>query len=276
MGYRQLRQRQLSFGLLSLVLIADYHHVVALIFQKKTNMPNLQHLAPQIYKTKLNYRVAFGDKETPFTMNGLHVQLESDNQVPKTSSTGIHMAELLTKPWYIKDEGQCLVELENGGWEIGWNPESPHGILTCSFYSQNEIQRNENAKMEAGRFFINHRVWTKQTLQSERQRRLKIQEYAAKHLAERDQRIKEIVDDESNMGSKVVSYAQAAQARNKYFKSGHRESLYVPLYDDQVLELTPDCIVSTRGEIFKMDYRKRPQKIGLSRLDFLEEETDSQ
>ena len=260
-------------------------------------LPNLDDLASRIYDTKLNYRVAFGNKENPFTMNGLHVKLESNCQTPKKSSTGIHTLSLLSKPWYINENGEQFVQLNNGGWEIGWNTkikDSKHGLLICSLVSpetytrrtssSSTSQEDENgleeeiSKLEQGRFFITHRVWTKQTLELERERRRKIQNEAAQYLNIRDTKVKEIIDptNKNNFASKMISYAQATQAKNSYFTSGYAEALYIPLYDDQVLELQQDCIVSTRGEIFQVGKdgkygSKRPRKVGLSRVDFLKD-----
>ena len=265
-------------------------------------LPNLDDLASRIYDTKLKYRVAFGNKDSPFTMNGLHVQLDSHCQTPKQSSTGIHTLSLLSKPWYINDKGEQLVQLDNGGWEISWNTkirDSKHGLLICSFVSpetytrtsrdssgddenNNESDNNEISKLQQGRFFISHRVWTKETLELERDRRRKIQNEAAQYLNIRDTKVKEIMDsDNKNVGSKILSYAQATQAKNSYFTSGYAQALYIPLYDDQVLQLQEDCIVSTRGEIFQyvgndgsntiVGTSKRPRKVGLSRVDFLKE-----
>ena len=242
----------------------------------RNDIPNLDDLAPTIYGTKLNYRVAFGDEESPFTMNGLQTELTSELRTSKKSSTGIHTAALLKKPWYIDDKGEQFVDLENGGWEVGWSSKSPHGLLICSFVAPTSLQRNENAKMDSGRFYINHRVWTSTTLESERERRRKIQAEAAQHLDTRDKKIKEITDERNtNAASKVVSYAQAADARNKYFTSGYRQALYIPLYDDQVLRVNDQCIISTRGEIFKVDDQSRNAiKVGLSRVDFLLQDTN--
>lgn len=237
-------------------------------------IPDLRDLAPSIYTNQLDYHVAVGNKETPFQMKDLHVELSGNL---KTSlgkqSTGIHEATLLKPPAFVNDQGEQLVALENGGWEVQWSKKSQHGFLVCSFVTPTEVQRNDDAKLEAGRFFMYHRVWTTATLASERERRKKIQSEAAKALDDRDQKIKEITDDEGNLGSKVVSYAQAAKSMNEFRTSGMKEAVYIPLYDHQVLELTPDCIMSSRGLIYKSTNRQ-PQYIGESRVDFLKKKSE--
>jgi hypothetical protein len=230
---------------------------------------DLVNLGAHVYSKKLNFRVAVGNKEEPFQMKDMHVELTGSLKTPKRSSTGIHTANLLRPPYYIDQKGEQAVALQNGGWEIVWGKKSPHGHLTCSFVSLHEVRRtDEGAKLEAGRFFLNHRVWTRETLESERERRRQIQAEAAKHIDERDKRIREITDEETSLGSKVVSYAQAAKSMNDYWVSGYNEALYIPLYDDQVLELAPDLILSTRGEVFKINGRNA-ECIGQSRVEFL-------
>ena len=237
------------------------------------NNVNLNTLAEQLYDTELRYRVAFGDSDSPFTMNGLHVALASDNRRRNQPfTTGLHTAALLQKPWYITNQGEQSVDLQEGGWEVSWRPTSCHGFLSCSFVAPEALQRNDQAtsQLEAGRFFVNHRVWTRATLASERKRRRDIQAQAAGYLEERNQKIREMNGDTDKKGSnKVLSYAQATRASNKYFTSGYKEALYIPLHDDQVLELAPDCLVSTRGEIYSKEGRRTPERVGLSRVDFL-------
>lgn len=230
--------------------------------------PELGDLAPRLYSTQLNYRVAVGSKDTPFQMKDLHVELTGQKQLAKKGSTGIHDASLLREPSFVNDRGEQTVDLKNGGWEIVWAKASAHGHLSCSFVNSETVQRNDDATLEAGRFFMYHRVWTKASLESERERRRKIQAEAAKKIDERDQKLKKVTDENENVGSKVLSYAQAAKSMNDYYTSGYKEALFIPLYDDQVLELTPECIVSTRGLIYKIE-KGKPEKIGESRVDFL-------
>lgn len=254
-------------GLVVLLSLGKLHCCHAL-------QPNLAKLAPRVYSEKLNYRVAVGPKETPFQLNKLHVELSNNLRTTKKRSTGIHEARILRRPSFINNKGEQIVNLHQGGWEITWSPKSPHGFLACSFVVDEQVQRNEEAKLEAGRFFMYHRVWTQKTLASERERRKKVQAEAATFLKERDEKVKEITDEENNnLGSKVMSYAQAAKSMNNYRTSGYQEVLFIPLYDDQVIELTPDCIVSTRGLIYKIDSStKSPIQIGESRVDALSED----
>ena len=209
-------------------------------------------------------------------MQGLHVKLSDTRQQTslRKRSTGIHVADLLQTPFFVNDKGEQRVALQDGAWEVTWGPKSPHGHLTCSFVATEAYRRNDQATstLEQGRFFMYHRVWTLATLESERQRRRKIQSEAAKYHDERDQKIREITDVQGNIGSKVLSYAQAARSMNEYRSLGVREASFVPLYDDQVLVLEPNCILSTRGQIFQMSQRSnnnRPEYIGESRVDFL-------
>lgn len=233
------------------------------------SIPKLSDLAPSIYKNQLNYRVAVGDKASPFQMKDLHVELSGNLKAKKPSSTGIHDATLLQNPAFVNDQGEQSVALQKGGWELQWQQQSPHGFLVCSFVAPAEIQRNDDAKLEAGRFFMYHRVWTTATLASERERRKEIQSEAARAIDERDQKIKEITDDESNLGSKVVSYAKAAKSMNEFRTSGYEEAKYIPLFDHQTLELTSECIVSSRGLIYKAGPNRQHQYIGESRVEFL-------
>lgn len=249
-----------SSGLLLATALSTCHSFV---------IPDLSDLGPRLFSNQLKFRVAVGDKKTPFQMKDLHVELSGDGAAPLDKSTGYHDAKVLKKPFFIDSKGEQFVELENGKWEVQWAKGSPHGLLVCSFLSPKEAQRTDDAKLEAGRFFMYHRVWTTETLASERERRLEIQAEAAIYLNDRDQKVKVITDEETNVGSKVINYAKAAKSMSDYRNSGYKESLFIPLYDTQVLPLTPDCIVSSRGMIYKA-VGKKPEYIGESRVDFLQ------
>eukprot|EP00977_Amphora_coffeiformis_P006965 scaffold1513_cov100-Amphora_coffeaeformis.AAC.14 len=157
---------------------------------------------------RLQYTLAVGSKEAPFPLQGLRVELTATRQTPKAYSTGIHVAKLLRAPTYIDKTGQKTVDLQQGGggWEIVWRKNNnnnnnktrgPHGYLACSFVATQRHERNEEgACLEAGRFWIYHRVWTPAMLQSERVRRREIQARAAACLQERDEKLQTLVDDD--------------------------------------------------------------------------------
>ena len=238
-------------------------------------VPRLADLAKQIRNPQLSYQIAVGNKEQPFQMRGLHVQLNHDKAVAANNrgTTGIYPAQLLQAPTYVDTKGEQAVELQNGGWQMVWQPGGSHGHLGCSFVNSQAVQRSSEegaASLPQGRFFLYHRTWTAETLASERQRRRDIQAQAATYLQDRDDKIQTITDEtNTNVGEKVVSYAKAAQSVNKFNQLGYEESLFIPLYDDQVLELAPDCIVSTRGMVYKQNDKKQMVCIGESRVDWL-------
>lgn len=254
------------------VVLASLVLTKALLCQGLVIKIDFPALATQVSGVSLDYKVAFGDKESPFQMNDLHVKLSNIFRTNKPSSTGIYDAEILRYPYFINEKGEQEVELTGGGWEICWNTKSssPHGLFICSFVCPRMLQRNE-AMVEAGRFFVMHRVWTETSLESERNRRRKIQNQAAKSIKDRDGRIKEMTNEEATVGSKVLSYAKAVKSMNDYRTSGYREALFIPLFDEQVLKLAPDCIVSTRGQIYQEQKwgRKVFEYVGESRVDFL-------
>ena len=256
---------------------------------KDHKIPNLEtDLAPRVFGTKLNYRVAIGRKDAPLQIQQLYTQLNDKVMQSKRYSTGIYTASLLQEPFFINTKGQQNVDLQEGGWEVNWAPQSPHGHLVASFISPVEVTRNENddnkdikedgsdnneppSILKEGRFYIYHRVWTKATLAYERDRRRAINSEAAKYLDDRDQKVKKIVNDQENLGTKVVSYAQAAKSMNEFRSLGVKEACFVPLYDDQVLELDSDlCILSSRGQVYTAENGK-PEYIGESRVDFLKQ-----
>jgi hypothetical protein len=284
-----------SFGLISffnktaiqtmLLSPSNPYHRLSLLLSLLTLLPNqssalietiprLDTLASRMTggnSNRLNYRIAVGDKEQPFQMKNMHIELTDAISSKKKGSTGIHNCNLLQKPTFVNDLGEQSVPLTNGGWEITWAPNSPHGILTCSFIAPEAIKRNDAATLEKGRFFMRHRVWTRKTIESERDRRRSIQSEAAKFLDERDQKITQITDTNDSLASKTWSYAQAAKSMNSYYDLGVYDASFVPLYDDQVLELLrDDCIVSSRGQVFKVQNRREgPVYVGESRVESL-------
>jgi len=294
-----------------------------------TRIPNLATLAPQLLDTRLNFRIAVGDPERPFPIQGLHVALSSTKKNSNNSNkqkqqqrsfystTGTHDSVLLDDnhpPFYINEQGMQPVEFEQPSWEITWRRNRPHGHLVCSFVNPQTLQRqndndddNDSVVFPAGRFFLYHRVWTTTTLASERERRRGLQAQAATYLKERDAHVEQIMNpDEPKNGannngwaSKLQSYGRAAQSMNRFRTLGLKEAQFVPLFDDQVLELLAPSsssslpvddglVLSTRGRIFavvggadtdtnssKNNNRRRrrrgggePEYIGESRVDF--------
>lgn len=255
---------------------------------KHNTPPPLDPLASNIYGTKLTFRIAVGNsQETPFQLSGINVEFGTQKHLSKSGSTGIHNAILLQpQPYYVNEQGQQNIELIQGGWEISWGKGSPHGHLVTSFISPKPLQRTSNGDiLDAGRFFMQHRVWTKTTLESERQRRRSIQDEASKYLIDRDTKITEIIDEENtNPLSKVVSYGQAVQSMNNYRMTGLQEARFIPFYDEQVIQLNTNCIVSTRGQLFQtltnnllggVGKQREIIKIGECRVDALVIEKES-
>ena len=281
----------------------------ALLNNKKNkvtgDVPNVLELAPTIFGTQLEYKVAFGNKENPFQMQGIYVELSNvcGQRSQKAYSSGIYETKPLTSttgdddddngqdqqqgeqqqgPYFINDKGIQKVQLDNGGWELRWPQSSPFGMLVCSFGVPKSYQRNDmGATLEAGRFFMHHRVWTKSTLAQERQKRLKIQGEAAQSLKERDEEVKKLTDttqEGTNAFTRMMNYGKAAKSMNDFRTSGLQEARYTPLYDDQVLVLDDleECILSTRGLIYYgieragMGIKKKElEYAGESRVDFL-------
>lgn len=277
------------FLALSLVLLAPPSHALS---STRISLPTLPTLAQQLFGTQLTFQVAIGSTENPFQMQQLGVEL-SDKTLAgatnKADSTILYETETQEQPYYINVEGKQVVNLQNSGWQATWKQNSPHGFLICSFDSPTALQRtSEGAVLEEGRFFLYHRMWSTQTLEWERMRRKAIQARAGKHLGDRDSLVKKLQEEnDDNMWTKLNTYGQAYQANNKFRDSGMRGAKFTPLYDDQVLEVTSDCILSTRGRVFRQaewqrdfmvreedllfigeDVSKEMAYIGESRVDF--------
>eukprot|EP00546_Thalassionema_frauenfeldii_P014706 CAMPEP_0178930110 /NCGR_PEP_ID=MMETSP0786-20121207/21030_1 /TAXON_ID=186022 /ORGANISM="Thalassionema frauenfeldii, Strain CCMP 1798" /LENGTH=151 /DNA_ID=CAMNT_0020606555 /DNA_START=358 /DNA_END=814 /DNA_ORIENTATION=- len=137
------------------------------------------------------------------------------------------------------------------------------------FLGSSNLKRNDDTTLDAGRFFLHHRVWSNDSLESERERRRTIQSQASIALKERDEVVKKIVDEDESAFNKVISYGKAAKSMNNFRSSGLEEARFTPLFDSQVLELVPrDCILSTRGLIYKMSEKRQPlAQAGESRVD---------
>lgn len=230
-------------------------------------VPKLSDLATALQGTKLSYRAAIGRSgpsssesvsQQPFQMKDMKVELSRNRPyAKKQGSTGVYDALLEEMPYYVDGTGRQRVDLGSGRWEINWDERggSPHGFLACGFVSPRAFRRTEDGTaLEEGRFVMLHRVWTEQTLASERKRRREIQNEAARHLRDRDVKVAKMQQEGGGGAwSRMKSYGQAVSAMNRYHDSGYKEALFIPLYDEQVLELAQDCIVSTRGLVYKIE-----------------------
>lgn len=245
-------------------------------------LPKLTDLAPRLHGTQLDYKVAIGSPANPFQMQGLRVELSGSKAGEDPSKSGASRSTGLYEtiqnndgPYYINTGGEQTVNLRCGRWEVNWRNKCPHGFLVASFDLPESVRRtDEGAVLEAGRFFIYHRVWSEQTLERERSRRKAIEEKASKHFWDRDRLVKKLQEGEdSNVLRKLKTYSQAYKAQNDYRESGLLGARFVPLFAEQVLELVPeDCIMSTRGRVFRKAEWQKDVLVREEDLLFLGEE----
>lgn len=255
-----------------LVFSALLVHTTALS-SRSAVLPKMDAIASQLAKTQLTFQVAIGDTKNSFPLNDLTVELDTgrasrskqQQQQSKADCTGLFEANLVQDPYFINTQGQQRVGLQDCDWRVVWNNNHPYGFLVCSMHVPMAVQRTSGAVLDRGRTFLYHRLWSKPSLEYERQRRVSIQARAGTFRGERDDLVQKLATNEpnnTNVWTKLKTYGQAYTAARNLWDSGWRGAKFTPMYDDQVLELSANVIVSTRGRVFRVaewskDFRVR-------------------
>ncbi|KAL7523448.1 hypothetical protein ACHAXR_001055 [Thalassiosira sp. AJA248-18] len=158
-----------------------------------------------------------------------HPNLPGANGPNPQLSTGAKTLGLLKEGKFVDHTGSRSVSMEHGVWEMIWRRDANAGALICGFDVPEEVKRNDASPYLCYTF----PVWTQDSLQDLRERRVKAEEKAG----EASDRLKDAtrkMNEESNPLMKALHFRSACKAAEDIDYSGYRSYQSMPLERDMI------------------------------------------
>lgn len=161
-----------------------------------------------------------------------HPSLPGANGPNPQLSSGAKALELVKEGKFVDLSGSRSVSLEHGVWEIIWRKNANAGSLICGFDVPAEVKRND-ASLPKGRMYVTFPVWTQDTLQDLRGRKVKAEEKAMEAMDRvKIERVK--MEESTNPLMKAMHFRNACKAHEEFDYSGYRSYQSMPLEHDMI------------------------------------------
>lgn len=164
--------------------------------------------------------------------NYKHPNLPGANGPSPQLSSGARVLEVVKEGKFVDMTGSRRVNLEHGVWEMIWRKNANAGALICAFEVPEDVKRN-GAIIPQGRVYMTFPVWTQDTLQELRQRKVKAEEKAVEAM----DRLKDetrMMAETDNPLMKALHFRNCCKAHEDLDYSGHRSYQKMPLEKDMV------------------------------------------
>ncbi|KAL3761405.1 hypothetical protein ACHAWU_007364 [Discostella pseudostelligera] len=165
--------------------------------------------------------------------NYIHPKMPGADGPNPQLSTGAKALNILKPGKYVDLTGSKSISLEHGVWEMIWRRNANAGALICGFDVPTEVTRNNGASIPKGRMYVTFPVWTEETLQDLRQRKIKAEEIAVECM----ERLKEEtrkMEETNNPLMKAMHFRNACKAHEEIDYSGYRSYNAMPLERDMI------------------------------------------
>jgi len=113
-----------------------------------------------------------------------------------------------------------------------WRRNAKAGSLICGFDVPEEVKRN-NASIPKGRVYVTFPVWTQESLEDLRERKVKSEERGLEAM-DRLEDEKRLMAETSNPLMKALHFRKACQAHEELDYSGHTNYQKMPLERDMI------------------------------------------
>jgi len=164
--------------------------------------------------------------------NYIHPKLPGADGPNPQLSTGAKALELIKQGKFVDLTGTKYVSFEHGAWEFIWRRNAKAGAFICAFDVPEEVKRND-ASIPKGRVYVTFPVWTEESLQELRERKVKAEEKAVEAMDRlRDET--RMMGETSNPLMKAMHFRNACKAHEDIDYSGYRSYNAMPLQRDMV------------------------------------------
>jgi len=168
--------------------------------------------------------------------NYKHPNLPGANGPNPHLSSGAKTLELLQKGSFVDFTGSRTVDFENGVWEMIWRKNAKAGAFICAFDVPLSIKRNElnEAIIPGGRrLYLTFPIWTQETLDDLRERKVKAEETATEAIDRLKDETRKM-GESTNLLTKALHWHSAMKAHEDIEYSGHRNYQKMPIGRDMI------------------------------------------
>lgn len=188
--------------------------------------------------------------------NSVHLPIANGSS-PRLSS-GPLMLNVDTPGTFVSMAGTKQVPFVDGCWEMTWIADRPSGFIVCGFRLEEEVRRND-AVISPGVVYMNIPIWTRDSLMTARDERLKVEKVFSRFLNEQNEELEKL-NSSNNPFKKVVHFQKASVANEKLSYINTRKYQYIPMNDEEMVSIGHDLLLFNKGTI----WRKGTARIGLN------------
>lgn len=201
------------------------------------------------------------DTQSRLSIHGISVQLQN---LPAESSSIVMLPgcngpnpRLSTGPLstcvqshgkFISMNGMQQVQLDSGCWEMVWLENKPAGSVVLGFDIAHDATRN-GAKLPSGHIFLSFPVFTQETLDIAKAKKLRHETSFLKYSTLQDEELGKMRMTK-NLFQKAIHFRNAVSANEK--ASLMRTNAYqnVPTDDDDIISIGDDLKLCTNGIVY--------------------------
>jgi hypothetical protein len=212
---------------------------------------------------KVRMDIGKDDKSPHMFLDGLNIEMVhdmakkaevvgmpgADGPHPQTS-TGAHVINVLSHPFFIDILGKQKVRFEKAAWEMIWKKDNLCGSIICGFDVPIGAKRND-ASMPAGRIYLTFPVWSQAGLASRQAERFEAEAKVKTFVDEKNEEMQKYYS-ETNLFKKAMHYRNVAAAIEKIDMSGVRWLSQIPT-SAEVMSIGNDLLLNMKGEVWQKE-----------------------
>jgi hypothetical protein len=173
----------------------------------------------------------------------------ADGPHPQTS-TGAHVLNVVSHPFFIDIFGQQKVRFEKAAWEMIWKKDNLCGSIICGFDVPVGAKRND-ANLPPGRIYLTFPVWSQEGLATRQAERFEAEARVKTFSIEKNEEMQKYYS-EPNLFKKAMHYRNVAAAVEKIDMTGVRWLSQIPA-DSEVIPIGNNLLLNIKGEIWQKE-----------------------
>ena len=173
----------------------------------------------------------------------------ADGPHPKTS-TGAHILNVMSHPFFIDIFGKQKVRFEKAAWEMVWKKDHYCGSLICGFDVPVGAKRND-ANLPPGRMYFSFPVWSQEGLAIRQAERFEAETKAKEYVAEKNDEMQKYYTA-TNIFQKAMHYRNIAAAMEKIDLTGVRFLSGIPL-SSEVIPIGNNLLLNIKGQVWQKE-----------------------
>jgi hypothetical protein len=173
----------------------------------------------------------------------------ADGPHPQTS-TGTHVLNVLSHPFFIDIFGKQKVRFEKAAWEMIWKKDNHCGSIICGFDVPVGAKRND-ANLPPGRIYLTFPVWSQAGLAIRQAERSEAETKVKTFSIEKNEEMQKYYT-ETNLFKKAMHYRNVAAAVEKIDMTGVRWLSQIPT-NSEVISIGNDLLLNIKGQVWQKE-----------------------